>query len=214
MRHVLFNQADLHKCDKLCQSHGCLDTPGIGPRDGASHSLRDKHVIKRSEVLIIKRSDGITPGKDEDLVYLERGHGGSRYGFVHGDGPWNVTFNDLALEVVYRQLGLCITKDQLHPLSCKRTEITRGRGRGHRRGENVQLKTTRYVLSLTDDQLMRIPEGHMRVDNMEDGRLSAIWVCQMASTYLELLSGFRSSMRSRADVFCRATSEKHEVLLI
>ena len=99
----------------------------------------------------------------EDLVYLVRRYEGPRYGFLHGDGPWSVTFNDLALEVVYRQLGLCITKGQPYPLSSKRTEI-------NRHGRRVPLKTTKFVLSLIEDQLRELPEGHMRVNNLEDDR--------------------------------------------
>jgi hypothetical protein len=174
LRHLSYGQDGIHTCDEHCRSHGCFDKPGIGPRSGsASQSLRDEQTIKRSEVLILKLSSDSSPGNEDELVYLVRGHKGSRYGFAHGDGPCSVTFDELALEVVYRQLGLRITKDQLHTISCKKTEITRRRGQNptkHTRGEKVPLKTARYVLALTDDQLMRLPEGQMRVNPLKDDR--------------------------------------------
>jgi hypothetical protein len=146
-----------HACGPICKAQGCLNLPGVGPlhvREG--QSKQNEGTVKRCEVVFIKRRPDETKaprqGKTVDVVYIVRALGDHRYKLPCADGTASDSYYDLALELVFRQLGFCISTSQLHQVSCKRTDIQRDKKR-------VPLKTARFLVTLTEEQLEMIPEG-------------------------------------------------------
>jgi hypothetical protein len=117
-----------HECGPICKDHGCLNLPGIGPlHSREEQGKQNEDVVKRCEVVLLKRNpdDSTAPshGKTVDVVYIVRALGDHRYKLPCADGTASGSYYDLALELVFRQLGFCISTSQLHQVSCKRTEI-------------------------------------------------------------------------------------------